>query len=279
MKACHVNMLTTYIIDPSTKTMKVSIPTQPCHRHIDVTLHPPSTDAECAIMQEPITTATLDAFPRPFYKDHPTHTAITLKCGHTFHAMALVYHWARNHSVLCPICRDGMVGQKLTLARLPKEWRYSMAARVRRERKQDQDENDAENMSAAVRLVQTPPMQTVRFSLKLKVEADNGSEPAFWLLDTIFIPLPNAVLFDVPYSELVTIPYRAGARVRFVPFTTSYHNQIVVRSMEASPWFVAGSGSAGANFGVACDDRGWHHIHFSVQDETFAEILADMYVN
>ena len=274
-------MRTVYITDAETKTMKVTIPTQPCHREIEVTLHTPSSTDECAIMQEPITTATLDAFPRPFYKDHPTHTAITLKCGHTFHAMALVYHWARNHNVLCPICRDGMAGQKLTLAKLPKEWRYSMAARVRRERKQDREENDTENMNAAVRLVHGPSssMQTVRFSLKLKVEADDGSEPAFWLLDTIFIPLPNAVLFDVPYSELTTIPYRMGTRVRFVPFTTSYHNQIVVRSMEASQWFVAGSGTAGASFGVACDERGWHHIHFSVPDEMFAEILADMYMH
>ena len=90
---------------------------------------------------------------------------------------------------------------------------------------------------------------------------------------TIAVGLTSFAAGYAPADVTVTV----GTRVRFVPFTTSYQSQIVVRPMAASQWFIAGSGSPGANFGAACDDRGWHHIHYSVQDDAFGVILADMY--
>ena len=67
------------------------------HSKLNVELHVPKTaEDECLILQEPIATAVLQAFPRPYLLEKPMQTAMTLPCRHTFHAMALIYHWAQN---------------------------------------------------------------------------------------------------------------------------------------------------------------------------------------
>jgi len=93
--------------------IKIQIPLR--HSKLPATLHP--SGEICPILQEPINSAILPFMPRPYLSDSPMHTALTLECKHTFHAMALIYHWARNESVLCPVCRAGPKNRRLALGR------------------------------------------------------------------------------------------------------------------------------------------------------------------
>jgi hypothetical protein len=238
----------------------------PIHRsHLAVRLSRPSDDAECPILQEPIANAVLEPFPRPYLSDQPAHTAMTLQCGHTFHAMALVYHWARNRNVLCPVCRAGPQHQRLVVGKLPKEWRYSMAARVRREQRKDRDEEEQRNHQVALAMQEAGTTATLE--LFIRIEAEPGVSPPAWNVRTVFAPINNALTFVVPAEELKRIPYSAEqTMLRLVPYTDMH-------VMRPSSWFRAGTTSG--QFSVGADHGGFHHIHFSVSEELFAILVAD----
>jgi len=233
---------------------------------LPVKLSNPAADAECPILQEPIADAVLEPFPRPYLSDRPTHTAMTLQCGHTFHAMALVYHWARNRSVLCPVCRAGPPQQQLVVGKLPKEWRYSMAARVRREQRQDRAEEEQRNHQIALSMQDASATATLE--LHIRIEAEPGVSPPVWNVRTVFAPIANTLIFAVPAEELKHIPYNAhSTTIRLVPYTDMH-------VLRPSNWFRAGT-SPGSSFTVSADHGGFHHIHLSVSEELFAILVAD----
>jgi hypothetical protein len=191
----------------------------------------------------------------------PTSKAMTLPCTHTFHAMALVYHWARNSNVLCPVCRAGPAGQKLVIGKLPREWKYSLGSRVRREQRRDKNEEERSNYEMTI--------QSSSFRLDIRIEAPPFSS---WTVSTQFVPLQNSFVFDVPSTELKSIPYKAGTIIRLVPYTNT-------RTLQPSNWFEAGRDPRpGSNFDLACDDRGFHHMHLSMNNNEFAELLADAFM-
>lgn len=241
---------------------------RPKRTSMNVTLHEPeNADDECPILQDAIATAKLDACPHSFLAAFPTHTAMTLPCKHTFHAMALVYHWARNGNVQCPICRAGPgKGQCLAINRLPNEWKYSMAARVRRERKQDRTEEERAHRQMAMQTIQVAP--TLTFELKIRIEAEVGVSPATWTMETKLIQCYDTIIFLVPEEELQRIPYSPRTRIRLVPHTRMH-------ILQASNWFVPGM-DPGGNFGVACNADRIHHIHFALREEVFAALLNDL---
>jgi hypothetical protein len=231
---------------------------------LTVQLHEPAPDAECPIIQEPIATTAFDLFPKPYLADRVTHTAMTLACGHTFHAMALVYHWARNRNVLCPVCRAGPQRQQLVMGKLPKEWRYSMAARVRREQKHDRVEEEIHDRQVAVQI-----QQGVMLELNIRIEAEPGVSPPTWNLRTHLLPFIDGIVFSVPLDELKRIPYSQDTLIRLVPHTEMH-------MLRPSYWFRAGSTAPGSNFTVNSDHRGFHRIHLTVSEELFAVMVADM---
>ena len=235
---------------------------------INVQLHEPLPDAECPILQEPIATATFDLFPKPFMSERPTHTAMTIGCGHTFHAMALMYHWARNRNVVCPVCRAGLQHQHLVMAKLPKEWRYSMAARVRREQKQDKYEAENQNRQVAVQLQQG---SMTMLELNIRIEAEPGVLPSSWNLKTQLIPCTNGIVFNVPLDELKRIPYAHDTLIRLIPHT-------VMHMLRPSHWFRAGLSTPGSNFTVNGDHQGFHRIHLTISEELFTVMVADMFM-
>ena len=94
----------------------------------------------------------MEAMPRQYLSEEPTHTTMTLQYLHTFHAMAPINHWARNRTVLCPVCRARPVNPSLVMGRLPKEWLYSMAARAWQEQKQDRVDEEQHDHQAAVQV-------------------------------------------------------------------------------------------------------------------------------
>ena len=247
--------------------LNVELRLRPVHdRPLTVSLHEPATADECPILQEPIATAVLDRFPRPFLAAHPTYKAMTLQCKHTFHAMTLVYHWARNGNVICPICRAGPARQQLVLSHLPREWRHSMAARVRRERRSDQTQEEEHNRQLAFHSA-PPPSLDVDF----RIEAENGVEPASWTVHTQIVPLADAILFNVPDEELRKIPYAADTLIRVVPYTWMH-------ILLPSKWFRAGM-DPGNNFSThRTAEEGFGHMNLTISEELFARLIADIFM-
>jgi hypothetical protein len=249
----------------------VQLVLRPRRTSINVTLHEPAhPDDECPILQDAIATAKLEICPYPFLAAAPTYTAMTLPCKHTFHAMALVYHWARSGNVQCPVCRAGPgKGQCLAMNRLPSEWKYSMAARVRRERRQDRAEEERANHQVAIQ--HSAPSNVVMipaFELGIRIEAEWGVSPATWTLKTRLVDSHHTVLFVVPNDELQRIPYPPNTRIRLVPFTRMH-------VLQPSCWFVPGT-EPGANFRVGVSATGFYHIHLMMQEDIFATLVSDL---
>lgn len=250
----------------------VQLPLRPKRISLQVKLHEPaSADDECPILQDAIASATLDICPYPFLSQHPKYSAMTLQCGHTFHAMALVYHWARSGNVLCPVCRSGPgQGQCLAMSRLPREWKYSMASRIRRERRHDREEEESQNRQLAMQhaapanLFVVPPLE-----LHIRIEAAIGASPATWILRTRLMEMDNLIVFDVPIDELQRIPYPPGTYMRLVPYTCMH-------ILQPSDWFKAGTQPRG-NFSVSFGELGrFLHINLTIPEDVFASLVSDL---
>ena len=270
----------------------ISLHLHPSNTKISATLHAPEEpDQECPILQDPISTAKFDILPRPFDLNHPTHTAITIcQCSHTFHAMALVYHWARSGSVQCPVCRAGPKGQRLSIRRLPREWRYSLAARIRRQRRIDQAEAEEEDRQVALRMMMSTPQQATRtvvlplasmfINIRIEVmsainmDAQNiPTTPLSWTVTTVPIQITDTIIFDVPSDELRRIPYPMGTSMRLVPCTNS-----LLRPLRPSTWFVAGvEQCTDTNFSAHCSEAGFQHMHYSMSNAAYDEMAVDIF--
>lgn len=255
---------------------------------IGALLHPPHTEEqECPILHEPIATIAFDTMPRPFDAAFPGHTAITLSpgCSHTFHAMALIYHWARNRCVLCPVCRAGPKDRQLSLRKLPQEWRYSLAARVRRQRRRDLEEAEEEDRQTAMQMAARqhthPIILTVSpmfVELRLEVLSQINMHdlmtplPLSWTVSSNPTRLEGgSIIFRVPPDELRHIPYPMGTLMRITPRT----NQ-VLQPLQPSAWFVAGTEAhPGRGFHLHCDHEGFHHIHYTMSDMAYESMMID----
>jgi hypothetical protein len=247
--------------------LKLDLPVRPCKHKLPITLHEPAPDADCPIMQERIQDAVLDWMPRPFDADKPTFKAITTPCGHTFHAMALVYHWARNRNLLCPVCRAGDKDARLIMSRLPKEWKYSMAARVRREQRMDKNEKEEIDRQMAHAMAERNIPNAMPFSFKIRIESNFNSS---WMMSTIPVVVMDYVIFDVPTSELALIPFTPDTKIRMLSLL--YTPTGITTLYPPSEWFKAGE-NPGFNFSVRWDERGFHHIHFRMHDRQFAQMI------
>ena len=262
---------------------------RPSKISIDATLHPPtSIEYECPILQEAITSANFDIMPRPFDLNHPTHTAITLgQCSHTFHAMALIYHWARSDGVLCPVCRAGPKGQRLSIRRLPGEWRYSLAARVRRQKHKDRKEAEEDDRQTALQMAAnqhvhpiilsiSPMYIEIRIEVLSRVNLNDLDTPLpyNWNMSTNPTRQPGFIIFDVPTEELDFIPYPIGTRMRMVPQTNR-----LLQPLQPSRWFTAGMDAyPGDNFIVQCDEHGFRQIRYTLSDILYEELMLDAFM-
>ena len=276
---------------PTTTTgVKVAVALRPAKdQHIDIELRLPLADQECPILQEPIATASFDFLQRPYDTNHPAHTALTLcSCTHTFHAMALVYYWARSGNVLCPVCRSGPKGQRLSIRRLPKEWRYSLAARIRRQRHLDRVEAEEDDRRVAVMVSQQQlipqPIRLTMLPMFLNICIEVLSElnardmdtpvPLAWTVTTIPIVSSSSIIFDVPAEQLRHIPYPQGTRMRFVPRINP-----LLQPLQPSRWFVAGVDQiTDGTFSTFCDAAGFHHMHYSMSSMAYDEMVMDTFV-
>ena len=275
--------------DPATTPWPLSLILRPSKLKINAKLHPPSsTDQECPILQEPICTSVFDALPRPFDLEHPTHTAITLaECSHTFHAMALIYNWARSGKVLCPVCRAGPKGQKLSIRQLPKEWRYSLATRVRRQQRRDREEAEEDDRQTAILMAAHQHTQPIILSVapmfvdirievlsQINLNDMDAPFPPSWTIPSVPIRHQSSIVFSVPFDELQRIPYPMGTVMRMVPKT----NQLL-HLLEPSNWFVAGVDSyPGRDFAIQCNQSGFNQIYYSMSEMAYEEMILDAFM-
>ena len=258
--------------------MDVALKLYPSRKNLDLQLRIPSHESECPILQESIQTAVFENFPHPFYRAHPEHKAITLGCSHTFHAMALVYHWSRNQNVLCPICRAGPHGQRLVLSRLPEDWRYSLSSKVKREKKKDREETDRENYRMAAQISQEITTQTsVIFTIHIEIQAlTTGNILNSWRLPTHLISLQDCVVFEVPWLEVSNIPFAPGTLMRLIPFAFS---NTLVTMLHPSDWFVSGGIRELDSFQLEYDNETskFKSIKLTIHEDVFGSLIIDSY--
>lgn len=117
-------------------------------------LSEPAADEECCIAMEPILEHRVEWLPESLGVEpqpgpllsQPRLRKATLPCGHGFHALALLYHFAKNEMV-CPCCRQGLPLRRAAMASLPPHLREAMEARldkVLRAERAEQVESDAQ---------------------------------------------------------------------------------------------------------------------------------------
>ena len=61
----------------------------------------------------------------PFDLNRPELDTMLLSCGHEFHAVGMIFHWALNGNVTCPLCSKGPIS-RLKLEQLPAHLRASV---------------------------------------------------------------------------------------------------------------------------------------------------------
>ena len=258
--------------------MNLSLRLYPSKKDLDLKLHTPDNETECPILQETIQTAVFETFPRPYDIAHPEQKALTLACSHTFHAMALVYNWSRNQNVLCPICRAGPRGQRLVMCRLPDDWRYSLASKVRRERRRDRLEMEHEHFRMAAQISQETNLNAVvSFFIKIEIEGlTRGHVPFTWRLGTVFSPTHDTVVFEVPDNDLRGIPFTPGSLIRLIPL--AYANRSI-NMLAPSEWFVMGNClTESRGFSIEYNDTGgFKNMRLTLHEDDFSSLIVNAY--
>jgi len=140
-------------------------------RKLCMRLFKPDPDEVCPITQEPILTSELDFLKGvPFSYEHADHSGLELACGHKFAAIPLTYHWVRNSTLQCPLCRAGCASGMPTLNKLPCHFGPQMRKRARKEKKQDKQEQiDSDEVMARQMLNNSIPFPRSIFSLAERV--------------------------------------------------------------------------------------------------------------
>lgn len=117
-----------------------------------VDLVEPKDDYVCPISQGPMPEAELECLPPDsvFAPDRPELTGMRLQCGHCFNAINVLYHFVRNHTALCPVCRAGPKNVHVNIISVPQHIRARISRRAKAEHISDREEATAENQQAAV---------------------------------------------------------------------------------------------------------------------------------
>jgi len=153
--------------NPGSSAMQACLPTMPRKsKSIQFELRAPDAEAVCPITQDLISASSLDFLQDCSYDaERPELRAVRLRCGHDFSAMNIVYHWARNKNVLCPVCRGGPRGAWLDMKGLPAHFQKEMCRKVTAERRKDMRDERRDHHMAAVQIqMQPPPVEPVFMS-------------------------------------------------------------------------------------------------------------------
>ena len=143
---------------------------------IEIALSKPSEGEECGITLEPIAEARLDFLPADANPSPvATHAGrelrkATLPCGHSFSAVAVLYHFAKN-GMRCPNCRAG-VEARMTPQSIPQHLRAAFVGHIERESEAERQEQVHNDMRLATELLEREV---------------NGSSGASFYLDRVVV--------------------------------------------------------------------------------------------
>jgi len=106
----------------------------------------PEEDEECVITMEKISSYKLEFLDSDltFFEEYPDVRKAQLPCGHSFHALALLYHFSRN-GMSCPCCREGST-DVMDLVYVPEHIRKQFATQLEKQKKTEAQESLADNM-------------------------------------------------------------------------------------------------------------------------------------
>jgi hypothetical protein len=135
-----------------------------------VTLSVPSADEECPLTLEPISQSKLECLDAPFVTDRPLHTKLTLPCGHSFHALTLIYSWCKS-DMRCPFCRAGHPN-KADPACLPPHLKTEISQRVTTVLEQERQSDARAETNVRVLYNMVIPYTTLVDSNRLFVRMD-----------------------------------------------------------------------------------------------------------
>jgi len=112
-----------------------------------VKISKPEENEECIITMESMSSYKLEFLESDssVFEDLPEFRKASLPCGHSFHALALLYHFARN-SMACPCCREGSEAV-MDLACIPDHLRRQFSAQVRKQKEADTRDSMADSMT------------------------------------------------------------------------------------------------------------------------------------
>lgn len=123
------------------------------HSKIKVKITIPDSTEECPLTLNPIQNDELPFLQGvTFSKSYTNHKKMTLPCNHSFGAMALIYHFARN-KVECPLCRAGK-SHRLDTRSIPLHFRRQILDRIRQLDIESTREQDNQNEVLARELFQ-----------------------------------------------------------------------------------------------------------------------------
>jgi len=115
----------------------------------------PAPGEECVISLCPMAEFRLDFISQNdqhcLFKDSPALTKASLPCGHSFSAMALLYHFAKN-SMSCPCCRAGHT-ERMGEQSIPAHLRRSFAHQLAKAREEERRERLLEDSAAVANIL------------------------------------------------------------------------------------------------------------------------------
>lgn len=245
-KAADAGLTTIYNPDEKTYALLVRSqgPIETC-ASVTIKLSEPGSDEECSIAMEPIATYRLD-FLSPkacLIKNHPELTKGCLPCGHSFSALALLYHFAKN-SMTCPCCRGGHEREKMGEQSIPAHLRKSFSKHLQQERARDTREQIAVDSITATRMMQhevsfdmlSLPVTRIVLSLCAYATMDRSSSPDPML--ALELPLTSSLTAGV--MESASFGYslqQLNLNLRILPATIAgFELAVGVRSLHANEW-------------------------------------------
>jgi hypothetical protein len=182
-------------------------------------LSEPQPGEECCIAMEPIEehrVEWLDAAeqqPGPLLT-HPALRKATLPCGHGFHALVLLYHFAKNEMV-CPCCRQGMAWARMARASIPPHLREAMEARLDRvERSEREEQLASDTLAVANLLEQEVNLSPYRRSLVLPPNRQVLILYGFADMDSLVPPLVQEIPLSSSHSSETLLFSSSGSSVR-----------------------------------------------------------------
>eukprot|EP00961_Rhodomonas_salina_P206315 2785008-Rhodomonas_salina.1 len=189
----------------------------------------------------------------------------TLPCGHSFYALALLYHFSKNN-MRCPVCRGGE-DNTLNSQCIPKHLRHAMTARVtdttKREAEESEQDEHEQTMAEVQRVVQenmldileivrassqsstnSLNMVTHPFTLTIFMYCENQNTPASHLVFPLYPSPTEDLAFHISGTHLRNaVRYFRSLRAGSIAFTVSYNGVIYCHSARINlPFYIAGAG-------------------------------------